>query len=742
MSFNASETISERYTGKFYRRLFRSEETGYCVMLYINGNDTTTVVGTDLPEANYPVTFAGRWVSHKEHGLQFEADIVVKQIPSKRKDIITMISTAGVGIGKKKAEKMLDLVAEEGDAFWNEVTERPETFHAVVNRHRVKRLSEKVQQLMFMENIAKVCGTDLKFDTIRYKRICVVFQDDLGELPEMIMENPFILIRAGFGFAELDAFGVKHTTFMVNDHRRLLGACLQVLMDSQGKCHSALPKAMVMDGMDSLLRKQGRVNADDLEIFLSNACQNGEIVMDNELVYLNRSYQEENVLVNCLIEMSNLPPDNINPTLFNAFLVDYEKEKGFQLSTDQKNAVWMAMTQSICVITGGPGTGKSTILDAIRACWRTFRPAESCMLLAPTGRAAVRMAEVTNEPAGTIHSGLQLIVGSTSVEEMDEVTTYVDTELVIVDESSMVDQSTAAALLGSLRGRYKNKRQHLILVGDPDQLPSVSYGNVLSDIIASGAIPVARLGTVYRQAADNPIVANSGRIRDGITDLIWSQSFRGYHNGTEEANKLSVCKFYCACVKKHGAENVILLSPYHSKTGVSTDALNKELQNALNPDQGQPSLPHGKRVFRLGDRVMMLKNTDTLNNGDIGVVTSVTPTTTEDNEAHLMVTFENGVEHKFPKENLFQLDLAYGLTVHKSQGGQYKIVIMILPNNTSPFLQRNVVYTAVTRSKEYFAVFGPPEVLAYAIRNNKYGKRYTGLTLRLQTEKARLLQAA
>ena len=740
MSFDTAETISERYTGKFFRRLFHSEDTGYCVHLYTNGSDTTTVVGTDLPDAPYPITFAGRWVSHKDHGLQFEADIVVKQIPSKREDIVTMISSFGVGIGKKKAKQMVDLVGEKD--FWTVVLETPDRFKAVVNHNRVKRLSERVRRLMFMENIAKVCGSELKFDTIRYRRICAVFPDELAELPEMILDNPFILIRAGFGFQELDAFGVKHTSFVVNDPRRLLGACLQVLLNGQSKCHSALPKAMVIDGMDELLRKQGRVSTEDLEQFLAGANENGDIVLDNDLCYLNRSYQEENVLVNVLLELSSLPSDNINPTLFNAFLIDYEKEKGFQLSTDQRNAVWTAMTQSICVITGGPGTGKSTILDAIRACWKTFRPAERCLLLAPTGRASVRMAEVTNEPAGTIHSTLQLIVGSTSVEEMDEVKVTVEDELVIVDECSMVDQSTAAALLGSLRGRYHKKRQHLILVGDPDQLPSVSYGNVLADIIASGVIPVARLGTVYRQAADNPIVANSGRIRDGVTDLIWSPSFRGYHNGSEGANKQAVCKFYCACVKKHGIENVILLSPYHSKTGISTDALNKELQAALNPDNGQPSLPHGKKTFRLGDRVMMLKNTDTLNNGDIGEVIEVNPVTTEDDDAHLKVRFENGVVHKFPKENLIQLDLAYALTVHKSQGGQYKIVIMILPDNASPFLQRNVVYTAVTRSKESFAVIGPPEVLAYAIRNDKYGNRYTGLTMRLQKAVAGDKQAA
>lgn len=740
MSFDLTTGVNERYTGKFFRRLYRNEETGYGICLYTNGGDTTAVIGTDLPEVNYPITFAGRWVNHKEHGLQFEADIVIEQIPTQPADIISFISNAHVGIGKRKAKMMLDLVGANG--FWDIVVDDPDRFSSVITKNRLQRLMDKVSESMFMQNFAKACGSDLKIDTVRYKRISSVFRNELKDLPEMILEDPFILVRAGLSFPELDDFAVKRTRLMANDDRRLLGACLYVLLEGQSKCHSALPHEMVVEKMDNLLRKQGRIAQEEICSFLLRAVVNETIAYEDGQYYLNRSFQEESCLVNVLSELNALPEDSIDAALFQGFLADYEKEHGFQLSPDQKNAVWTAMTRSVCVITGGPGTGKSTILDAIRACWQTFHPGDRCMLLAPTGRAAVRMTEVTGEPASTIHSTLQLIIGSTSFEEMDDVGMTVESELVIVDESSMVDQSTAAALVRSLKGRYIKKRQHLILVGDPDQLPSVAYGNVLADIIISNVVPVCSLSTVYRQAADNPIVTNSSRIKAGETALLWNPTFRGYHNGSEAANKSAVCRFYCACVQKYGIENVILLSPYHGKTGICTNALNKDLQDALNPDVGQPFLPFGKKKFRLGDRVMMLKNTETLNNGDVGIVKDVVQTTSDDDEVHLTVEFENGVVQDFPKENLFQLDLAYALTVHKSQGGQYRVVIMILPDTASPFLQRNVVYTGITRSKEYFAIFGPPEVLSYAIRNDKYGKRYTGLATRLQNTHQKNLKAA
>ena len=739
MSYETTTPAAERYTGKFFRQIFYNKENDYCIYLYICNKDVTTVVGTDLPKADYPVTFSGKWVNNKNHGLQFEADMVIEQVPSDPFDIISFISNLKIGIGKKMAQKMVSMVAAEG--FWDTVQNRPETFRGVVPMQRISQLQTKVKKQLFMQRIANICGSDLKIDTGRYRQICSVFKDNLDVIPEMILENPFILVNAGFTFPELDQFACKRTKLESNDHRRLLGACLYVLLDGIKQCHSALPVELVLDNMNTLLNKLGHVDRDICKEFLKAADAQHEITVCNGLCYLNRSYEEESALVNILTKLNEIPPENLNPSLFESFLANYEEEKGFSLSPDQRKAVWMAMTRSVCVITGGPGTGKSTILDAIRACWKSFRPSERNALMAPTGRAAVRMTEVTGEYASTVHSALQLVVGNPSMRKMQEGSAYIHDELVIIDETSMLDQSTSASLVAALRGCVENTRQHLVLVGDPDQLPSVAYGNVLADIIASGVIPVCSLNTVYRQAQGNPIIENSIRIRNGDANLLWTPIFKGYHNGSEKANKEAVCRFYASCVKQYGIENVVLLSPYHQKTEISTNALNKILQDTINPDVGQAAILFGKKQYRLNDRVMMLKNTEELSNGDIGTVTEITDDSYEDGPG-LTVLFESGLKYWFAKENLYQLELAYALTVHKSQGGQYRVVIMIMPDNTSPFLQRKVVYTGVTRSKEYFAVFGPPQVFAYAIRNNKYDARYTGLVARLRQAKENQLEAA
>lgn len=730
MSYDTHTAAADHYTGKFFREVYANKDNGYCVFLYNNGKDVTTVVGTELPKAEYPITFSGRWVQHKDYGMQFEADMVVEQVPTSREDIITFVAKMKIGIGRKKVQRMLELVPET--KFWASVQQAPETFESVVNKDCMTRLQQRVKRLLFMQEIARVCGSDIRIDITRYKQICSVFRDQLDEIVEMIQTDPYILVSAGFSFSELDVFNGKHRCMPSDDYRRLLGACLHVLLDGINQCHSCLPFNYVQEQMVSLLRERGAVSPAFCADFLKEADAQQDIAICNGMCYLNRSFEEESTLVNIITELNAIPPSDLSPALFQGFIKDYEKEKGFQLSEDQKNAVWTAMTRSVCIITGGPGTGKSTILDAIRACWKSFRPSEQTSLMAPTGRAAVRMTEVTGEYAGTVHSRLQLSIGDSSMKYMKDSGAYVVDELVIVDETSMLDQSTSASLVAALKGRFENKtRQHLILVGDPDQLPSVAYGNVLADIIESGVVPVCSLSTVYRQAADNPIIENSIRIKNGNPDLLWTPTFKGYHNGSELANKVAVRKFFTACVKQYGIENVALLSPYHKKTEICNNALNLELQNAINPDVGQPAIQYGKRQYRLHDWVMMLKNTDCLSNGDIGTVIEVV-SETADQEAGVVVRFENGIKEFFSKENLSRLDLAYALTVHKSQGAQYRVVIMILPDKPSKFLQRRVIYTGVTRAKEYFAVFGPRHVLAYAIRNDKYDKRYTGLVLRLR----------
>ncbi len=728
MSYSGANTV--HYTGRFMRRIFHSDETGYCIYLYQNRGEATTVLGTDLPEVDYNITFSGRWVNSPRHGKQFQADIVIEPLPKAAKEIPVFVGKLGVGISKQKASAMVRLVGAEH--FWEILQKDPERFSDIVSPNRLAKLQKKVKEKTILQAIVAVCGADLKIDTLRFKQICRVFKEQIQDLEKLIPQNPFILIHAGIPFQELDVFRAKRTSIPLNDNSRLLAAAQQALLDAQSQCHAGASLSVMLDSMMELMRPCGRVSRNECEDFLSHAVSRKQIAKCGELYYLNRSYEEESALVEILTALNCRPSRNLEKSRFEKKIKSYEKKKGFSLSADQKNAVWTALNRSVCVITGGPGTGKSTILDAIQVCWESFYPEEKCALLAPTGRAAVRMTEVTGLPASTIHSALRLEIDNISLERMAADPVPLNHELVIVDECSMIDQSTASSLVRALESIRTGNRQHLILVGDPDQLPSVGYGNILADIIASKVIPVCSLSTVYRQAEGNPIITNSMRMRDGNAQLDWTPSFKGFNQGSEKDNSVAAAKFYLRCVKQFGIENVALLTPYTGlQHQISTTAMNQQLQDMINPDTGQPSMASGKWVFRLHDRVMNLKNTDTLSNGDIGTITGVS-SGSDDSEAFLTVTFESGIEENFTKENLFHLDLAYAISIHKAQGSQYETVIMMLPDVYSSFLKRNLVYTGITRSSQNVAIFGPAPVLIKAIENGEPEVRTTGLVQRLQ----------
>lgn len=284
---------------------------------------------------------------------------------------------------------------------------------------------------------------------------------------------------------------------------------------------------------------------------------------------------------------------------------------------------------------------------------------------------------------------------------------------------------------------YKRKTQHLVLVGDPDQLPSVGWGNVLADIIASGVIPVRKLNTIYRQGKGNPIITNSGKMQAGDVDLEWGDTFKRYHHGDDQQNMEAACELFRRCVKQFGIKDVCMLSPYANPgKAISTACLNKRLQENLNPANGRPQISYGKeKYFRVGDRVMQLVNTESASNGDVGTVTWIAQKAGQD-EVCLRVKFDNGTQIEYVRENITQLDLAYAISIHKSQGSQYKTVIVVLPNDTSPFLRLNLLYTAITRSSKNIAIISPTSTISYCIRNNKKDTRYTSLAARLQARMA------
>lgn len=737
----SNSTPTEELTARFFRSIYKNDDKTYCVSLYtINkGTDTVTVVGNNLPEVPYNVTFSGRWTIDKTYGRQFRADMVIRQLPESRHDVIRFISSLKVGIGTKKAEKMLDLVGM--DKFWDVLKNDPIQFCDVkgVRLDSVTELQKKVATQAIQAELFRMFGSDLKCDGRQYKKICAFFKSDAQQMLKSIKENPFILMKCGYEFEELDYYSCRHTGFPRNDYRRLLAAAQQVLIKARQESHVGLPAERMISGITEQLRKQGAVDRSEITNFLSGASSAADLIYSLDLFYLPRYYLEEVKIAETLCELVNKPTDKVDRQKFLKVIAEYEKQKGFQLSDDQEHAILTALERSVCIITGGPGTGKSTIMDALLYCWKEFHNDE-WLLMAPTGKAAVRMTETTEQPATTIHSSLGLNVGNEDTEEMDLHVNPLYASLVDIDECSMIDQTVMASISMAL-SKDTNKIQHLILVGDPEQLPSVGPGNILADCIASGVIPVCCLSTIYRQGAGSPIITNSTKIREGDIQLDWSNpAFKGFHNGSDEENVVAACNFFIRCVKHYGVENVVILSPYHKATSISTNVLNERLQAVLNPSNGRNEVQAMGRTYRVNDRVMQLKNTETLSNGDVGTITDVIPYAT-DAEPCVIVQFENGIRQEYIREDLFQLEHAWATSVHKSQGSQWRVVLFLLPCRTTDFLRRNILYTGITRSQEYVAIFGPESTVQYCIQNNKINDRYTNLAKRLQamcdTEKLR-----
>lgn len=732
-------------TAKFVKQKFQSPD-GFCIHLceLTDAPEYTfvTIVGANLPQLHFPITYSGVWENSK-FGRQFKVEWIISQIPQDTADIEEFICSMRVGIGKKRVKKMLALVGP--DNFWSALQDTPEVFLKIsgITEATIERLQSNINALSHQKALLEYFHGDLKLSGGRYKRLTKMFKDRLDEMLPEIQNNPFILQQIGIPFSELDYFCAKNTNFAVNDNRRLTAATIEALLDFQKQSHVGMPAEMMPVHLRAMLSHNGSISRSDCQMFLDAFLESRYVTKANNMYYLTRAYNEEQFVAQTVREKLKAPKRELDRAEVDKELYAYGKartdEKGnpapIVLADGQKNAVYTALTNRFCVITGGPGTGKSTILDAIIHCWKVFFKDDDWVLMAPTGKAAVRMTQATGQPAGTIHSTLGLGVSEMPLDP-DAPSFHpleVEKGLVVVDESSMIDLSVATALLKAV----KDPNQHLVLVGDPDQLPSVGYGNVLADLINSHIVPVAKLTTIYRQAAGNPIIINSKKMRDGDVNLDWSHNFfKGYNQGSDEANMKRACKYFMACVNKLGIKNVVMLSPYHKKGAISTDALNALLQEAFNPDKGRGQVKSMGQILRFGDRVIQLKNTLAFGgpvNGDVGTIQIVNETADVD-EPCIVVKFDySDLIWEYTRDELNQLELAYAMSVHKSQGSQYPCVIMVLPCTCSAFLRRDLVYTGATRAGKYFALFGPLSSLQFAISNGGQAKRHTALAPLLQT---------
>ncbi len=449
-----------------------------------------------------------------------------------------------------------------------------------------------------------------------------------------------------------------------------------------------------------------------------------------EAVYLPPFHRAELGISGGLLRLQSAPPSKDRLTAFKSVnfevVFDYLSNKeSLTLNERQKEAVRLALTDKVSVLTGGPGTGKTTSMRALLRVLAVKK--KKVILAAPTGRAAKRLSEATDAPATTIHRLLELRPGGKAGFDREN---QLDADMVIVDEASMLD----VLLMNNLLKAVPNGA-HLLLVGDTDQLPSVGAGNVLADVVHSGVVPVVRLEHIFRQGADSAIVTNAHRINQGefprtsreITDF-----FFFVEDETQKAAEMVVEVVSQRIPRKFGfnaIKDIQVLAPMH-RTEAGVANLNNRLQEVLNPPAtGKAERRWGGKLFRVGDKVMQLKNNydKQVFNGDGGMILSI------DQEDQLVrVALEDSREVEYDFAELDELMLAYAVSVHKSQGSEYPVVVLPLVTGHFPMLQRNLVYTAVTRARKLVVLVGSKRALSMAVRNNKTSHRFSGLAARLR----------
>ena len=450
-----------------------------------------------------------------------------------------------------------------------------------------------------------------------------------------------------------------------------------------------------------------------------------DLVMTNRLreetgrIYLPKNYiaeRETAKLAKLMIGTVSFKGD------IDKIITQAEKSCGITLADMQREAVKMAVTNNISIVTGGPGTGKTTVVKVICAVYEKIFSG-SIAFAAPTGRASRRLSESVDAEAETLHRALGLR------EHSEEANNSIEADLLVVDEVSMVDMSLAYLLFKNLKPSTK-----LLLVGDHHQLPSVGAGNVLRELLQCGVIPATKLDVVHRQAMTSRINLNAHAIlQNKAAGLMYGADFEFVDAKTPDEAATHVKRLYCDYIKKlrqngqsYAADDVQILSPRRANVRCSTDTLNKEIQDALNPAMaGKPEIVVGFKRFRLHDKVMQTKNNGEISNGDIGRIRRIVKE--QNGSCEVQIDFGGGRTAEYTADDMATIDLAYVTTIHKSQGSEYPVVIIPILNEASIMLQRNLIYTAITRAREKVIIVGQKQAFFRAIHKADIANRNTML---------------
>lgn len=713
--------------------VYHSDVTDYTV-LEINCDGLLIVAVGEISGVSEGeiLVLRGSWTRHKDFGKQFAFTSYERFLPTEVEGIIQYLSSRTIkGVGPVTA---LKIVNRFGTDTFDVMENHPEWLADIpgITMKKAAAICESFREQGEFRRVMMFFG-----NKIEPTKVTRIYKKLGGDSVGIIQQNPYVLCSGEFalGFETVDNLAASFGFSPLAPERIFAGIEYALQYNARTNGHTCLPKDKLIPAAAEILAVEPYVVSGMLGEFIADdkICEYSD---GNTVYVMTNDVRDDECFIAKRIHELGRELVTVSRRDVDHMIESMEGVAGIKYATLQRKALHLAMSSAVTVITGGPGTGKTTVVRALLAMFGQL--GLKTVLAAPTGRAAKRLSETTGEEAKTIHRLLEMERTEAENQRFNRNSRNpLDENAVIIDEASMVDLSLMSSLMRALR-----RGTRLVLIGDSDQLPSVGAGNVLYDVIASGAVETVYLTEIFRQAQDSLIVINAHNINAGITPVLNVTDNDFFFVKREEVNIAStvaelIMRRLPRAYGEYIREGIQVITP--SKKGAGgVEALNKELQARMNPpdERKKEKTAHGS-IFREGDRVMQITNNYELEwqkngvtgygifNGDIGKILSI-----NHKEGCMTVRFEDRTL-EYPFDNLDELELAYAITVHKSQGSEYPVVIIPMYYCAPMLMTRNLLYTAVTRARKMVVLVGRPDIPAKMVANNREVLRYTTLASRL-----------